>query len=907
MNKWNIALIVFTAGIFLAVSVIASTSYLHNTVAANYSAGDKIKGNIYLSFSQEPTNKTLTSNFQGNISLIDFIRAQSSLSEGAQYNCSTQGCVGQYVSQGMTNGFSIDAGMNKIAGFSVSGAGISINKAGFSVSGNALASCAPQISIDPLADGQDIFVNNVAGTQSCGTTYDGCYNQANTIEATIVTGKEYCEKVTMPAAPAFIVGGEIRNGTILANLTMKLYDETNGGVAGSCQLPRHTQIFQELNCRINYTTSETRDYYVCVTTSNNGGYKIGWETSAPTCGTAEGFGASNSDFNLFAETIQYAGSPNFVINDTTYEMQYNLQLAEVLDDYLADVYGRNCQAQPCVLPIKFSGDSQSIGLGNAFIEYESVGVPGSVSGMHELAYSPSSITGNNLSLDIEKANFVIPITSSENKFKFFIDGNQLFQKNITIQRSFALDVQPKIVAFAQNVQFTAIPNANITSTTWNFGDGTAVQTSNGSSIIHRYTQRNNSVFELTLTSVNNQGWQATKKFNIYVGDPRELANTTIQDYKKRIENITAQVNTYPVWIIPKMQEILELQNVNSKIVTIENDYRIATTEENFQDVMIDLVALNIPKTVYNFRTGQSLPLAVDYASVNINYLERIENEDVSDNAELTERVIGWMNEHFSPEISFQHIAAAYDFDSEILASVFTIETKPSDSPNGTIYLIFGQDIENSGLYKSNYNVRSISGIGIDYLQLDTSSNKVFEFLLDGEIDVESLGAYIAPEISALNIISIEGECTLNGICESGEDADSCPEDCSKKSFKFTIVGWIILFISALIVYIILQEWYKHKYQKHLFPDENDLYNLMMFIYNARKSGLNDYQIRDRLAQQGWPREKVNFALRKIDGKRIGMLEIPLFTHSQHNKTVAKLATRQGAPLDARFIKRPNLR
>ena len=71
--------------------------------------------------------------------------------------------------------------------------------------------------------------------------------------------------------------------------------------------------------------------------------------------------------------------------------------------------------------------------------------------------------------------------------------------------------------------------------------------------------------------------------------------------------------------------------------------------------------------------------------------------------------------------------------------------------------------------------------------------------------------------------------------------------------------------------------------------------------------MNDYQIRDKLSQQGWARERINFAFRKIEGKRIGMLEIPLFTHSQHNKTVAKLATRQGTSIDARFIKRTNFR
>ncbi len=907
MNKWNTAVIVLITGIFLVVSVFATTNYLHNSLASNYSAGEKIRGNVFLSFSQEPVNKLITSNFPGNITLIDFVRAHSSISEGAQYNCSTQGCVSQYIAQNAVTGFSLSQNQNKILGFSISGPGISITKAGFSVQSNAVASCTPQVFIDPLNDGQDIFASDKMGTQSCGARYAGCYNQANTIEATIISGTEYCETVTMPAAPAFIIGGEIRNGTTLANLTMKLYDAIDGGVAGTCKLPRHIQNLQELSCTVNYTASETRDYYVCITSSNDGGYKVGWETTGQNCGTAQGFSAFNSDFDLFAETIQYAGSPSFVINDTTYEQQYSLQLAEVFNGYINDVYGGDCQSQVCILPIKFYGGAQNLQIGSATLEYESVGVPSSTSGLYDLVYSPAKITGTNLSLEIEKANFVIPITSTEDKFKLFLDGTQLFQKDISIKRSFALDVQPKFVAFGQNAQFTALANTNITNTTWNFGDGTSTQIVNGHSIAHAYIRTNSSFFDLNVTAINSQGWQATKQFRILVGDPRDLANITIRDYKRRIDNITAQINTYPSWIIPEMQGLLELQEKVSELNSIENDYRTATTEADFQDVMLSLIELNIPWKIFSVKSGQALPLSVGYEGVNINYLERIENKDISDNAKLTEQAIGWMNEHFNAEISFEQIAAAQDFDSEVLVSIFSIETKPIDSPSDTTYLIFGQDVENAGTYKADYNVRSISGSDIDYIQLDTASNKVFEFMLEGEVEIESLGAYIAPEISALDVIEIEGACNLDSVCDDDEDADSCPEDCSNRVFKFTLIGWIILFIAFFVVYIILQEWYKRSYQKHLFPDENELYNLITFIYNARRTGLNDEQIRSKLLQQEWSRERIKFAFRKIDGKRIGMLEIPLFTHSQHKKTVSQLATRQGAPVDARFIKRPGFR
>ena len=110
---------------------------------------------------------------------------------------------------------------------------------------------------------------------------------------------------------------------------------------------------------------------------------------------------------------------------------------------------------------------------------------------------------------------------------------------------------------------------------------------------------------------------------------------------------------------------------------------------------------------------------------------------------------------------------------------------------------------------------------------------------------------------------------------------------------------------GLVIYILLQEWYKKNYQHSLFPENNDLYNLITFIYNTRKSGLRDKDIKAKLIQQGWSNERVNFAFNKVDGKRIGMFEIPLFTRRDHKETIKQIYERR-EKVDVRFIKRPFL-
>ena len=52
-----------------------------------------------------------------------------------------------------------------------------------------------------------------------------------------------------------------------------------------------------------------------------------------------------------------------------------------------------------------------------------------------------------------------------------------------------------------------------------------------------------------------------------------------------------------------------------------------------------------------------------------------------------------------------------------------------------------------------------------------------------------------------------------------------------------------------------------------------MFNLVMFIANARARGIGEAEIVKQLKEKSWSREQIVYALKKQEGKRTGMFEI----------------------------------
>jgi hypothetical protein len=914
MNRWKLSFFCLLAiVVFLAGIVLAGFSYESNNIVTNYSAGDKILGTFNVSFDDEKASSILTSNFEGNISLLDFLNANN-LENGNNYTCSTVNCLNSYSAQNQENVFAVQQSTaGKIGGFKITGSNVFINDVSLTVSSNTQSSCSNQISIDIFDDGSDLILNTAHENESCGVKHGGCFSGVSAEYIEILDDREFCETINLPTAPAYFLGAKVKNGTGgYSPLEMTIYD-FNTNKLTECVLPKHTQANEELKCIVEppfgTQTFESGTYYMCVKSRDNVGYKIKWETKTPKCGTVlgatgAGFNSFDNDFEIFVETVKFAGNPGFVIDDDYYDDKFGQLLGPLFDNYLSDIYDRDCQTFDCVFPIRFFGEDQAFQVSDESVGFDvSSGIVQSTGNFYELGFEEPLVNSQEISLDLEKANFTIPITSKVDEFRLLINGNLVFEEDIEIQESFLFDISPRIVPFGQNTWFGVVTNKNITKSTWNFGDGSNTETVSGRQVQHIYTTQNKSNFDVSVSVIDNKGISADGMFRVFVGDPQELANQTIKDYKIKISNITSKIDSFPIWIKTALYQELRIQNIEAVLKIIESKYFNASSSEDFQKVMLDLINLKIPINIVVSEGGSDFPLSVTVDSINVQFIEKISNEDVKNNSELKDNIVSWMNSRFDSKISYEHIAVFFDTEEEVLISKFKIETGPKNSVKNKTYLIFGQDLNSGGGFKENYEEKSISDGGVNYVQLDTSSDEVFEFFVFGEVQPESLGAYISPEIKNLPLIPvIGGSCNLNEICDSDEDVDSCPEDCSTRILKFTLWGWIVLFIVGFVAYVILQEWYKRRYLKHLFPEEVNLYNLINFIYNGRKTGLTDGQIKTKLSQNGWSGEKLRFAFRKIDGKRTGMLEIPIFKFLENKKVRKELTARQPRPLDRRFVR-----
>jgi hypothetical protein len=198
-------------------------------------------------------------------------------------------------------------------------------------------------------------------------------------------------------------------------------------------------------------------------------------------------------------------------------------------------------------------------------------------------------------------------------------------------------------------------------------------------------------------------------------------------------------------------------------------------------------------------------------------------------------------------IGFTEFSARYTTGTESLTKVFELKIDEKKDIPYDYYLIM-PEIEG---FSTQDEFRTISSY--NYIKLNGKTS--VSFSTTQNVDFLDLQAFVSPSITELSL--------------TGQPAP--PEQ--PKTNIWLVFGIIILFLIVLgvIVYFVMREWYKKKYENHLFKDKNDLYNMINYLNNAKRKGLSNEQISNNLKKAGWSGEKISYVLKKYAGKRTGLI------------------------------------
>lgn len=907
------------------------TSFVHasfdiddelTSIDSTYFSGESVRGTLAIELEDHP-NAKFSAKFGGNLSHINVsileVFEEMNLARGVSYSCDPSSCRDHFTTMGFGStqtSFEIEEGNERYFGFKLLGDPVrEIDQFYFNITSNAGPSCGNQILLDMFDDGSINYFNQERTNVVCplDETFFGCFRDDEWQgEEGILDSDPYCEQIELlPAAAGYSLEASVKKISVSGSdrLQLSIYDLDNDQNEICTINPVETvsvNDFTDINCIANYSTVLPIRAFVCIEqTGGTGEYVIKTETSRA-CG-----GNLPSDFDSFTPTrdfdlkvrpMQYDSFGSQRISVASYG-QINNDDSDLIDQvnaYITEVYGNNCSSSGggCVIPFSVTGVSQSASLHDGRVRFrEGAGeILTSVNTFYELEKSDFTISANETIIDISKMGFVVPQIEDEQLFTLFFGGSKVAEASIQVDVGFDFYIGPEFALIGQDTTFTAFTtddDETIVSTVWGFGDGSTSVSSQSNQASHRYL--NESTYTVEVRATNGLGEQSTKQFTVVVGEAEQSLNQTLIDYRTRIGNVKADIATLPQSLQDEVSTLLEVDDLEADVLSIQNRYAqlgSGVASSQYISLINELFILDVPYSVGVRESGQ-LPGDVGYTNIDARHIKDISADDSADATALKNSIIAWMNDNYALQIKYDTYSALFETGEESLLTYYDISVDQLSSSAEDASLIINYP-RNNIFFIGAYNDQPASEGSAAFIDLysdDVPESIRFYILGETAPSVASLGVYISPDTDYL---------------DSSGNGPVIPV--IKEGFNWTrfIFGMIIVFAIILTLYVLLQSWYKKYYESHLFRNPDDLYNIINFIYNSRKNGLSDSETRKALLEKRWKGEQVSYAFKKIDGKRTGLWEIPLFKFIENKKVKKELEKKQGGKIDARFIKRPSL-
>ena len=521
-------------------------------------------------------------------------------------------------------------------------------------------------------------------------------------------------------------------------------------------------------------------------------------------------------------------------------------------------YGSLDCSNECIIPIKIiSEENQTITMNNLKVDHIKSSGQVTENKFYDLIEIPAKVNSGFQKLSLNNGNFSVLSEFGNYTFSLSLNDIKIFSEEVIIEKiPEIISITPQIVMAAYPAEFNVVitSDADIINYEWDFGNGDLIKTD-----VNKvsYTYKSTGKFDLKITAIDSNNKSSYKIFNIDVETPIDAVNMTLKSSLENINNVKSQINTLPVFYQDSLNMVLGIDNLETKIEGIQKKYSIASSDEDYINILIDLLDLFVPESIITTKTTTDLiSFYPDKDNLNLDVLKAIsgDNYDTSKKEGYLDAILSWNQENMDTKINFKEISAKYGGKINPVLNIFELEINEKNELNYDSYIIFNE-LENLN-FKENYGDKKESG----YIYINLKEpKKTIVFSTTEDIDFTNLPLFISPGINRLVL---------------SEEDFSEEEGKKSKWIIFILVIFLLIFI-GFVGYIIMQEWYKRKYENYLFKNRNNLYNLISYIENSKKKGMKDGEITSKLKKSRWKSEQISYVMRKYSGKRTGIFEIPI--------------------------------
>lgn len=861
-------------------------------IETSYGSADYIRGWINISLEEESANSVFEDSLDNSISLVELLR----LDESLDYNCSTGNCESDYSA---TNGettktFSLSNSEDKLFGFKFDKILSGVSSVKFVIESDAEASCYNQIKLDIFNDGSVEKGNYKVSMFDCSFLRSyGCFDDEESTDDYAIGEfpNKHCQKIELTESPGFKIGADVSRSGDARELTMALYNEYGEEIEdGSCVLPAGEG---EIYCEVNYSVLESEDYYVCIYSDESGTATIKGYGTEEGCGFyGTGIQSEIASFSIFAEGKKFdaVGEIN-ITNSLPNENSFGEEVLNYIDNKYG---GLDCSVNNCVVPLKItSGISQEIVLKELEIKYSTNLGPTTETKFYDLEETPAIISADFQKIYLDDANFTLPEVYGSLDYKLELNSEEVFSEDIFVESVPTITkVSPTYTASAYPTTFTISVNnsANVAEYKWEFGDNkTSITTTN--QVTHTYNTTG--TYQMKVTVTDNNDLNSYKTFTITVNSPETLIESMLTNMQTDLSNVKTQIGAFTEFERQEIGKVVDVEDLEDWVKQYQRDFNRAEEETEFNAVLTKLLALKIPESITQSKSTSDMSFYPVADNVNLDILKQVGGGDYDESKEnlFVDEVLVWFQENIEAKVSFKEFSARYDSEEEAFLRVFELKTKEMQSLGSDPYLIMKKLTNLS--FKENYDEHELSG----YIYIDlTQAENDFYFSTTEEVDFSNLPVFISPTVSRLSVTS------------GGEDTT---EESGNYKWVFFVLIIFFLVVVGFVFYIILQEWYKKRYETYLFKDRNFLFNLISYINNMKKKGMEENVIEGKLRKAGWNSEQINYVMKKYLGKRTGMFEIPVDKilkkfgkKTQVEKKLAQVRPQMRRPLPKRIVRRP---